>query len=246
MMEMDGAEQSDYQPVTSATIYNITLLGQPAGGDHGTTWRDNARVQIRNATIMDVGRNVVNFDNVDGDGGAGYGHNGTTSWADTWTTNHDVFSTVNAPANPAAFYMAQSSGKLAEISDSVFFRNLAGAAYTEANNRGVFNPANNNVLIPGTADANAPIQSITRGAPVVIGSLTMLPVIKLDPRAKNAAATSVAKAPADGFFTPVGYRGAFAPNRDGNWLCGWTAASAFGFLEGCPGTPFEVSVQLGF
>ncbi|MEZ6017602.1 MAG: hypothetical protein R3F49_21010 [Planctomycetota bacterium] len=231
-MEMDGAEDSDWQPVTTATIYNMTVIGQPVDGDHGTAWRDNARVQIRNSIFMDLGDRAVSFDNVDGDGANGYGFNGTLSWADTWTTSYTATSTVNAPANPAAFYMTQTSGNLAEITDSVFFRNLGASAYTEANNRGVFAASNNNVLIPGFNNVDAPVASVTRGAAVVRGGKTILPVIGLDPRPANAALTSVASAPNDGFFTPANYRGAFAPGNGPTWLCGWTASDAFGFTSG--------------
>lgn len=227
LMEIDGAEQSDWQPVTTSTLYNMTLIGQPVSGDHATAWRDNARLQLRNCVFMDLGKRLVGFENVDGDGGAGYGHNGTLSWADTWLTDYNVYSTVNAPVNPAAFYPVQTSGKLAEISDSVFFRNLNGSAYTEATARGVFNAGNNNVLTPGFADVDSPVTALTRGSAVVLGPYTMLPVTFLDPRPANAALTSVGSAPNDGFFTPAPYRGAFAPGE--NWLDGWTASSAFGF-----------------
>ena len=227
LIEVDGAEQSDWQPVTTGTIYNMTLIGQPVSGDHGTAWRDNARLQVRNSVMMDLGERLVAFDNVDGDGGAGYGNNGTLSWANTWLTDYNIYSTVNAPANPAAFYPVQTSGKLAEISDSVFFRNLNGSAYTEATARGVFNVGNNNVLTPGFADVDSPVKTLTRGPAVVLVSTTMLPVTFLDPRPANAALTSVGSAPNDGFFTPASYRGAFAPGE--NWLDGWTASSAFGF-----------------
>ncbi|MEZ5975959.1 MAG: hypothetical protein R3F17_07835 [Planctomycetota bacterium] len=227
--ETDGAEDSDWQPVTTAAIYNCTVIGQPVDGDGLTAWRDNARVQYRNCIFMDCGENVVRFDNVDGDGASGYGHNGTLSWADTWTTDYSVFSTVNAPANPSAFYQSQTSGKLSSITDSVFFRNLASSAYTEANNRNVFDAANNNVLIPGFDDVDSPVTSIVRGAPVVRGGKTMLPVTFLDPRPANEALTSVGAAPADGFFTAAGYRGAFAPGQ--NWIAGWTAADAYGFTS---------------
>ena len=238
-IEMDGAENSDWQPVTTATLYNMTVIGQPVSGDHGTAWRDNARVQVRNSIFMDLGERLVAFDNLDGDGGSGYGFNGTLSWADTWTTSYTATSTVNAPANPAAFYTAQSSGNLAEITDSVVFRNQNAAAYTEANNRGVFAAGNNNVQIPGINAIDAPIASITRGPAVAVGSLTMVPVTTLDPRPANAALTSVASAPNDGFFTPASYRGAFAPGNGPTWLCGWTASDAFGFTSGdCIGTNY--------
>ena len=235
--ETDGAEDSDWQPVTTAAIYNTTVIGQPIDGDGLTTWRDNARVQYRNSIFMDCGDEVVRFDNLDGDGASGYGHNGTLSWAATWTTDFSVTSTVNPAANPAALYQSQTSGKLAEITDSVFFRNLDSKNYTEANNVGVFDVANNNVLIPGFDDANMPIRSLVRGAQVTKGGKQILPVASIDPRPANEALTSVATAPNDGFFTPSSYRGAFAPTK--NWLCGWSAADAFGFLS----LPAEVAIR---
>jgi hypothetical protein len=224
VFECDGAENSDWQPVTTSTIYNCTVIGQPADGDHGMAFRDNARVQFRNCVFMNVGERVVSFDNVDGDGGSGYGHNGTLSWANTWTTPYTATSTVNAPANPALFYTVQTSGNLIEVKDSVFYGNPHASAYTEANARGVFAVGNNNVQEP----ANMPIQSITRAAPVVKGGKVMQRVTFLDPRPAADALTSVAAAPNDGFFTPAQYRGAFAPGQRGMWLCGWTASEAFG------------------
>jgi hypothetical protein len=227
VFETDGAEDSDWQPVTTATIYNVTAIGQPVDGDQGTAWRDNARVQYRNCTFMDLGEELVKLDNIDGDGAHGYGFDGTLSWADTWTTSSAVTSTVNPPANPADFYKAQLPGKLAEVKDSVFFRNLFATAYTTATAVGVFDPANNNVLTPGFDDVDSPVVQLLRGPAVVKGGKTMLPVTLLDPRPANDALTSVAAAPANGFFTPASYRGGFAPGE--TWLAGWTASFAFGF-----------------
>lgn len=236
--ETDGAQDSDCQPVTTAVVYNFTTIGQPVSGagDHGTAWRDNARVQYRNCIFMDLGEQLVRNDNVDGDGGHGYGFNGTLSWANTWTTNFNVFSGVNAPPNPAAFYTAQTSGKLAEITDSVFFRNLHAAAYTESDARGVTiaggsNNALHNVVAaynPGNPTDNQPILTINRAAPATKGGTTQIRVTSLDPRADNAADNSFAPAPADGFFTSADYRGGFSATK--NWLCDWSAADAFGFL----------------
>ena len=225
VFEMDGAEQSSYQPVTTAALYNVTAIGQPqdAGGDHATAWRDNARVQFRNSIFMDIGDKVVNFDNSDGDGGAGYGFGGTLSWADTWTTDFSVTSTVNpGTIPPGDLYKAQTSGKLAEIKDSVFFNNNHASSYTEATARGVFDVANNNVQEP----VSSPITSITRGALIVVNGIPLEPVTALDPRPANDALTAVANAPNDGFFTPAKYRGAFAPGQ--SWLSDWTATSAYG------------------
>jgi hypothetical protein len=137
----------------------------------------------------------------------------------------------------------QTGGKLAQITDSVFFRNLHAAAYTEANARGVFAAANNNVQEPGVS----PIRTLTRG-PVIQrgpapGPWFMEPVLFLDPRPANHALTSVAWAPRDGFFSSARYRGAFSPGN--NWLCDWTASQAFGFTSGPAGPVFDPWCDLG-
>jgi hypothetical protein len=229
-IEADGAEQSHYQPVTTSALYNITVIGQPGstGSDHGVAYRDGARLQVRNSIFMDLGERLVGLDNVDGDGGLGYGHSGTLTWAQTWTT---PFNAVPAHPNDApaglagwAGYPAQSAGFLNDMRDNVFFRNLNAQAYTEANNVGVLNAANNNVVA-----SNMPIRGLTRApAQNVFGALVMQQVTFLDPRAANDALTSVATAPNDGFFTPVQYRGAFGPHD--NWAREWTAADAYGFF----------------
>jgi hypothetical protein len=234
-IEIDGAEQSDYQPVTTCTLYNMTVIGDRGttganGCDHGVAYRDNARVQIRNSIFMDLGERLVAADNLDGDGGAGYGHNGTLSWAATWTTPYSTYSTVNAPANPAAFYRAQADGFLNEIKDSVFFNNTFSTAYTEADARGVRGAGNSNV----TATAS-PIVSLTRGATVSpTATLRISPVTGIDPRAANDAVTSAGSAPNDGFYVAANYRGAFSAQT--HWLCSWTAADAFGFVTAPAGT----------
>lgn len=231
LFEMDGAAKSDAQPVTTAAFYNMTAVGQPLSGKAATKWRDNARAQFRNSIIMDIGKEVVKFDNTDGeatDGQTGYGYNGTLSWIDTWTTNYNVYSAVNPFANPAAAYTAQANGKLIDFRDNVFFNNVNSAAYTEANARAVFATTNNNVLATAL-----PIAAITRGPNVISGTVVVNQVLLLDPRATNNALTSVESAPNNGYYNPVTYRGAFGPNE--NWLCGWTAADAFGFSVAPPG-----------
>jgi len=233
-IEIDGAEQSDYQPVTTGVMYNLTVIGDKGttnanGTDHGIAYRDNARVQIRQSIFMGLGERLVAIDNIDGDGGAGYGFNGTHTWISTWTTPFNTYPTVNAPANPASFYQSQVDGFLNEIKDSVFYDNTFATAYTEADARGVRTKGNSNV----TATA-MPIAGITRGPTASpTATLRISPVTSLDPRASNDAVTSVGSAPNDGFFTPVNYRGAFGPTE--NWLCSWTAADAFGMSVAPPG-----------
>ena len=248
--EIDGAEDSDAQPVTTSTIYNATVVGNPGDGDGGTVWRDNARVQYRNCIFMDLGEKLVRPDGDDGDGGSGYGHNGTLSFEDTWITDSTETSTVNdcIGCSPGDFnhadtlYTVQTSGKLAEITDSVFFRNLNADAYTDSDAVGVTiegasNPAKNNVVIPGSDSGDAPIVNITRGdAFTSTEGKVVIPVESIDPRAANEAVASVDSAPNDGFFTSAQYRGAFG--ADDNWLTGWTAADAYGMVvKGTTPTP---------
>ena len=122
--EFDGANDSHWQPVTTATIYNCTVIGQPVSGDHASAWRDNARVQLRGCSFQEVGAEVVRFDDPSG-GGMGYGWAGTLSWPQTWSTPSSQTSLVNPCADPAARYQAQEPGMLAEVRDSVFAANLA-------------------------------------------------------------------------------------------------------------------------
>jgi len=244
--ETDGAEDSDAQPVTTSAIYNATIIGNPIDGDGGTVWRDNARVQYRNCIFMDLGEKLVRPDGDDGDGASGYGYNGTLSFADTWTTDYTVTSTVNACIGCSVgnfnyadtLYTVQTSGKLAEITDSVFFSNLHADAYTDSDTYGVTvggasNPAKNNVVISGSASADAPIVSITRGSLFTsTEGKGVLPVEKIDPRPANEALTSADTAISDGFFTPAQYRGAFSASE--NWLESWTAADAYGMIVAAP------------
>jgi len=229
--ETDGAEDSDAQPVTTASIYNFTVIGQPLDGDGGTAWRDNARVQYRNCIFMDLGEKLVRFDGDDGDGGHGYGYNGTLSWEDTWTTPAGTHSAVNTGSwtagafnDPSVMYQTQVDGMLAEITDSVFFRNLHTAAYTEAEARGVLAASTNNVVAE-----DSPIQAIERGDLVVKGGKNILPVTFINPCADNDAMLSVQSAPYDGFFTPAPFRGGFPHNY--NWLAGWTAVAQYGMTD---------------
>jgi len=144
MLEIDGAERFDAQPVTTTSLYNVTLIGQPLGGDRGLEFRDNSRVQLRQAIFMDVGGRVIHNGQTDDEGehefivGAGYGGNGTTPFLTTWSTSYTSTSVVNANTapfdasnpSPATLYQAQSAGNatgqgfLNEVTDTVFFRNL--------------------------------------------------------------------------------------------------------------------------
>ncbi len=266
--ETDGAEDSDAQPVTTAVVYNATVVGNPLDGDNGTAWRDNASLQYRNSIFMDLGDKLIKNDGDDGDGASGYGFNGTLDFATRWQTAAGTHSTVNAggltPAQLDTLYAAQVDGFLSEISGSVFFRNLKSGAYSVSDTVGPNPGSGNTVTVAGgsnaaldnivapfvlaTPDANMPIVSLTRGAPVDNGlagsdQKDILPVATIDPRAANAATSLVSASPAplDGFFSPQNYRGAFSPKV--NWLLGWSAADEYGFLAS-PANPADPTVTL--
>jgi hypothetical protein len=234
MIEGDGCAKSDAQPVSTVSMYNMTLIGQPLSLKRGLKFRDGFRLQINNSIIMDVGEAVVRNDNSDNeatDGQTGYGYNGTLTFAQTWTTDFNVYSAVNpftTNPTPAEAYSSLDGGKLSQITDTVFYNNLHSAAYTQANTLNVFASANNNVIA-----TQLPIAAITRGPTQILTGTTIQPVIWLDPRAANAALVGVVQPPPNGFYVPVTYRGAFGPNE--NWLCGWSAASQYGYTQstGC-------------
>jgi len=238
IFEHDGAEQSDAQPRTTATIYNFTAIGEPNSGDGATTWRDNARVQYRNCIFMDVGEELVRLDGDDGDGGQGYGFNGTHQFTAIWTTDYTVTPTINLGTDftAADLYKTQQSGKLAEIKNSVFF-NLADDGDDQAYSLGILNGSSSNpqsnLALNNYVVDSLPIKARTRAAAISIDGKNYERVATLDPRPVVNEATVSAADPADpseGFWSAANYPGAFSWSK--NWALGWTAADAFGFFVG--------------
>jgi hypothetical protein len=250
-IEMDGAERSDYQPVTSGVLYNMTVVGNPGtgsgsnGGDLATAWRDNVNMQIRQSVFTGFGEAFVRSENPS-DGSGGFGLNGTLNFQSRWSTPYSYLltaggSNINAPANPVAMYRAQVNGNLCEVKDTVVhnFPNtslsnsgstIAGlptGPFAEADFLGFSSKANGNVKA-----TSLPVAALTRGTTVVVSpSLSVSPVAAIDPRAANDAANAslVAPAPNDGFFEASNFRGAFA--SDSVWTCGWTAADDYGLIS---------------
>ena len=118
---------------------------------------------------------------------------------------------------------------LAEIKDSVFYDIVGGLGDASVNLLSGYN---------NVSATNLPIKSLVRSAGQTLGGKTVYLVTNVDPRAANDAVTSVAAAPADGFFSPAKYRGAF--DSDVNWLKGWTAADAYGMLAASSSEPASV------
>ena len=235
IFELDGAENSDAQPRTRCTFYNFTTVANTESGDGTTTWRDNASVQYRNCIFIGKGDKLVRADGDDGDGSSGYGHNGTLSLADRFTTDayeadgSPYVDSVNASADAAfmdGLYQAQAAGgKLCEITDCVIsgFGDISGDPYAS-------------LLPQSMQDTNVetdalPINALVRGPVVVAGGKNVNPVVGIDPRPLGLGINQATNAPpSDGFYSPVNYRGGFS--QTDNWCLGWTAADEFGFFLG--------------
>jgi hypothetical protein len=229
MFEHDGAEDSDAQPVTTAVIANFTAIGQGygngEGGDGATAWRDGCRMQYRNCIFMDCSEKVLRPDGDDSDGQSGYGHNGTLSMYEVFTTPYTSLPTNGIDVAPWTLYTAQSEGTLAGFENCVFYNNKD---YDAFNGMGQNAAALNNVIEP----SSMPIASILRdtaGFTNTAESIVISPVISLDPCAANDAVDMGSSVSADEFFTEATYAGGFS--ADDNWLLGWTAADQFGFID---------------
>ncbi len=239
--EMDGAEDPDAQPVTTTRIENFTVIGQ-ADADDATGWRDNVRVQFNNCVFVETG-DLVDHGN---SWGGGIGGN-ILSWTQCWTTDADDATAATSGYNMggvaySTLYKSQDpDGKLCQMTGSVFYNigDFFEAVGTGGDNVNVVEDIapglkiNNNVIrYPGTDQM--PIAYLERSTTKVEGSegTDIYPVVKLDPRARNDANSNVNPAPADGFFTPAPYRGAFSPTH--NWCLGWTAADEYGMFVDVP------------
>ena len=233
IFEFDGAENSDAQPRTRAAIYNFTTIANTESGDGTTTWRDNASVQFRNNIFIGKGDKLVRVDEEDGDGSSGYGHNGTLTLAERFETDavgsdgYAYIDSVNADVSSMmnSLYQAQTDGKLAELSNNIIsgFGDISSDPYYD------IVPASMRVTNIETTEL--PIRALVRSPSVFVGGKSVNSVAMIDPTPIDSdIITTPSPAPANGFYSPVNYRGGFAPGE--NWLAGWSAADKFGFLFG--------------
>jgi len=237
--EIDGAEDADAQPVTTAKISYFTVVGQPGtednpGGDGGTAWRDNARVQFDRCIWMDLDDQLILFDCQDGDGADGYDGDGsdatklksntppdgTLNWDQHWTTSYNTWK-ASAYADPrgcginfADLYEQwmgiDPDGMLCQITNSVILNNatLNPNCYSEYDRL-----AGLGANFTGNVKTTLmPIMQLNRGPVVTVAAAyDMAPVTFINPLPANDALAIGA--------------GGF---RNCNWLAGWTAAYAFG------------------
>jgi hypothetical protein len=268
--EMDGGNSPDSsQPYALSRVYNVTMVGKGQSGGGGTYTdkakndamhiKDNAGPQFYNCLFLDFGgAGTV----IEGEGG-----DAATNSRQRYTTAYNSFPTDSVSTNPASYYYkAQTEGFQCDIRDNVFWQFggplsavtsnevvTAGGVTGSSTHPNVFSENLRGGSLTGTNYNNVvagslPITTLTRSG--VAAANRMFNVSAIDPRplTNSVAMTVTRMAPADGFFQPVGYKGAFTPTC--NWLQDWTAMSRLGLTpsSSCPASPAaapDISVQGG-
>lgn len=245
--EHDGAEDADAQPVTTAKIKKFTAVGQPVSGDHGTAWRDNARVQYEKCIWMDLGEKLIKFDDVDTDGGNGYsgvdkpmtdpkpyrgGGNGskttsgdgTLAWNEHWTTSYNQWLTSGKqdPRGCGIDFDALYGQWICQNPDLPLC-DISDSVFYNIADMGEYPTIKNNV---GGDYTGASLAGNVTSSDMPIRSLTRGPSVTKGGKTMQPVL----------FIDPMPVGDAFAKNAGGfdchNWLVGWTAAYAYGYTSG--------------
>ncbi len=233
--EQDGGNSPDgSQPFAIPTIYNATFVG--LGGEKTYTdrlrntalhFRDNAGGRYYNSFFADFGGAPLCIEG---------GNTGTTSTEANTSGQRSITDYVV----DGSFYLAPDSAFQLELEDNDFwcFGNggtvPAGDASAFGCDTGKIHHDNgaltnaalrNRYLACGTA---SPLRELTRTDSGV--ATVPDPVVSIDPRPASGSMLSqtIRRAPADGFFTPAAYRGAFSPGS--NWAAGWSNLARVGTI----------------
>lgn len=262
-LESDGGLNPDNsQPYSLSVLYNFTLIGKGQSGGGGSNYtaqatnlgvaiRDNAGQQIYNSLFLDFGGPAVAISNEGGDLAINSRERWVTPYSDL------TFHVTTGSGLPAsAFYTTQTEGYQADFRDNVVWQcgvasgtGVVGTSNNWNSIRGDMavhsgseppNPFNENWRpgLLGSSYNNViatvnPITTLTRSGSAAAGRMFNPTFVDPRPAALSDARTVTRAAPADGFFVPVGYKGAFAP--DGClWTSGWTLQTTLGLLPSDP------------
>ncbi len=237
-LEIDGGNSPDNsQPFAMWRVYNMTVVGKGNNqgydkyeGNVALYIRDNGSPQVYNSVFMDFGGFAIHAEN-----------EGSPTVGDTSKTNVvQRFATPASswPYDGGVLYRAQDTNSYqAALVGNVFYSFGKGMqAITVADKQA--NAASDSSTCPDTVNttnlftmasvtlnitnpAASPIVSWTRNAPAGNRPGNVTSIL---PLAANDATNSPVAAPADGFFTPVSYRGAFSTTN--NWLANWSTVWA--------------------
>ncbi len=226
--EQDGGLSPDgSQPYSIPTICNATYVGLgTAGGAYvnkarntALIFRDNAGGRYYNSVFVEfAGAGVI----IEQEGG-GAAINSAQRFATPYTSY--------SPNAGAPFYPGPTEGNQLELKHNLWYQSGAGwpnisptaAADVQTAGGGNVASVGDQAFLAGNTNSVVtvnPITTLTRvagaaGRPHIITSI--------DPRpaAGSPALSSDFVCEADGFFTPVAYKGAFSAAN--NWMLGWTA-----------------------
>jgi hypothetical protein len=210
--------------------------------------RDNFGGQIYNSLFLDFRGAGIAIETRTGRTLGNCETRATTDW-NVWPANSTGF-----PFRNADIYLTQTDGKQLEIKDNLFMVSgpLHARSVADMTTAGGYENAavdvrgSTHVDLTGSvactinfADAahrNAlaatlPIRGLARNLDPnsELTARNIYAVTNLNPCAVGEALHSPRTAPADGFYSPVNYKGAFGPDSD--WTKGWTAADATGLLS---------------
>ncbi len=233
--EWDGGNAPDgSQPFALPTIYNATMigLGQKAFTNSlqntALQFRDNAGGRVYNSFFADFGGAPICIE-----GGTATPTSANTS-GERAITPYVVDSFQQGP--PSAFqlelqndtWFCTGNGGIVPTGDATAVGCVAAQVHHD---NGLFSNAalKNQYLACGGA---LPIRTLTRTS-IGIPATSPDPIGTIDPRpsAGSALLTTDRTPPADGFFEPAPYRGAFGST---NWADGWTAMSRLGLFPPKP------------
>ena len=256
--EHDGAENANAQPVTTARIENFTAIGQPGtndnnGGDGGTVWRDNARVQYDRCVWMDIDDELVKFDCQDKDGAAGYDGDdndstklvnndppdGTMNWYEHWTTSYNTWITdplladERDPVEGAPFPAGSPCNYTAND-----FQNLYGQWMVQDPAGRLCQITNSVFYNIGKYDMYDEVSALTIGDGANnVGNVksTVMPIKEITRAVEFITTAEELSMQQVEYLNPMPAgdaltkgAGAFSVS---NWLADWTAADAFGFVD---------------
>lgn len=202
--EHDGAKPDAQLPFSDPMVYNATFIGAGSGG----TAKNSFAVLMR-----------------DGTGGT-YANSIFTQFA-----NHALEVEDLPAASGVDSYQRLEDGDLSFLCN-IWFDFGHGNELSCDTTTGILNPS------AGAEDSTCAslVSHLTNNSNVLIDPQIMAvsrvtSAGTLDPRPNMAgpAGTTTCNAPADPFFTPATYRGAFS--SDASWLLGWTALSEYGHLS---------------
>lgn len=254
-LELDGPEpdRSNNQPWGLCSTYNVTAVGKGLTGWDASsnvvatylTKAQNTAVHMKanyggqfyNSLFLDFGGGGVIIEN----------RNPTNDCAARFAMDYSNFTwAVNTSfAPPAELYTVQTRGWQVELRNNTWWQfgelinptatnqvaKVGGSVSGAGPSPDFFFEPDGTTTTSNTVAGSLPVRYLTRGttAPAYAAAGRSFNVDRIDPRPNPAVVSpSALVPPADGFYTPVNYVGAFSP--DHNWCDGWTTMAKVGLL----------------